>query len=216
MRPVSHAPSAAHFFQILQLCSAASPSAFPFQSAHSGGSGSLPTATPGDRIGEVSVRGQSGRRRRRPDWLPRLSRCSGDVGGDDVSGVPVQAGTRAVIAAQCGGIRALRSIPGRLEHGGVVNLVGSGAQSSLDLDEISRTGRCDLSNRGLTAFPLGILELSGLEVLDLTNNHLTALPAQIAELVDLRELRIGWNQIAVLSSSAQSAGRPRPGPRHRA
>ncbi|MDX6419902.1 MAG: hypothetical protein QOG28_4522, partial [Trebonia sp.] len=37
MRPVSHAPSAAHFFQILQLCSAASPSTFPFQSAHIGG-----------------------------------------------------------------------------------------------------------------------------------------------------------------------------------
>jgi hypothetical protein len=37
MRPVSHAPSAAHFFQIIQLCSAASPSTFPFQTAHSGG-----------------------------------------------------------------------------------------------------------------------------------------------------------------------------------
>ena len=64
--------------------------------AHSGGSRSWPGATAGSRSGNGSGRGRSGCRQ--PDRLPELSRGSGDICGDDVGGVAVQAGAGPVVA----------------------------------------------------------------------------------------------------------------------
>ena len=66
-------------------------------------------------------------------------------------------------------------------------------QFNLDLEEIDRSGCCDLSRRGLASFPLEIAGLNGLKVLDLSHNDLTGLPPQIVQLAGLRELRVEGN-----------------------
>lgn len=58
MRRVSHAPSATHFFQIFQLCLAASSSVFPFQSAHNGGSGAADALQQSHFVTKLNVSGR--------------------------------------------------------------------------------------------------------------------------------------------------------------
>ena len=80
-------------------------------------------------------RGQSGRRRR-PDCFRELPRCPGYVGGDDVSGVPVQAGACAVVAhggarvgVRCGLLHVAQRDPG--VEGGRNERVPQGVRADL-------------------------------------------------------------------------------------
>ena len=70
-----------------------------------------------------------------------------------------------------------------------------------DLLEVARrTGRLDLSRRGLTKLPRELSELTGLEELRLDGNQLTELPSWIGQLVSLTRLRLDGNELAELPS----------------
>ena len=56
----------------------------------------------------------------------------------------------------------------------------------------------DLSNRGLTAFPPEIGQLTSLFSLRLNGNQLTALPPEIGQLANLRTLQLNGNQLTAL------------------
>ena len=76
------------------------------------------------------------------------------------------------------------SVRGRMAYAGEpfnaarrkVEAAAVGHIPKAELLEIERTGRCDLSNRELTALPPEIAQLTGLRELRLDGNHLTALP----------------------------------------
>ena len=57
-----------------------------------------------------------------------------------------------------------------------------------EIQEIKRSGICDLSGRGLTALPPEIGQLTSLHDLWLDGNQLTALPAEITQLTSLQYL----------------------------
>ena len=56
----------------------------------------------------------------------------------------------------------------------------------------------DLSRRGLTAIPVEVFQLAGLERLDLYNNRLRAIPPQIAALQQLKKLYLSDNWLTAL------------------
>jgi len=64
-----------------------------------------------------------------------------------------------------------------------VEAAAAGPVSEAEFQEIKRTGRCDLSNRELTALPPEIAELTNLWELRLDGNQLTALPRELADLL---------------------------------
>ena len=79
-----------------------------------------------------------------------------------------------------------------------VEAAAVGHISKAELLETERTGRCDLSNRELTALPPEIAQLTNLAALTLDGNQLTALPAEIGQLTNLRELGLDGNQLTAL------------------
>jgi len=80
----------------------------------------------------------------------------------------------------------------------VVNEADGELVSATEIRDIERTGRCDLSDRGLTALPAQITELPGLRTLVLNRNRLTALPPQIGQLTGLEQLWLNGNQLTAL------------------
>jgi internalin A len=80
----------------------------------------------------------------------------------------------------------------------VVNRADGELLSATEIREIERTGRCDLSDRGLTALPPEITELTSLHTLELDRNRLTALPPQIGQLTSLKQLSLNDNQLTAL------------------
>ena len=56
----------------------------------------------------------------------------------------------------------------------------------------------DLTHNQLTALPVEIGQLTGLESLILSNNELTALPAEIGQLANLQSLDLSNNQLTAL------------------
>ncbi|HEV2372396.1 MAG TPA: hypothetical protein VGS19_09510, partial [Streptosporangiaceae bacterium] len=79
-----------------------------------------------------------------------------------------------------------------------VEAAAAGPVSEAEFQEIKRTGRCDLSNRELTALPPEIAQLANLEALALGDNHFTALPPEIAQLTSLKGLALNHNQLTAL------------------
>jgi Leucine-rich repeat (LRR) protein len=82
-----------------------------------------------------------------------------------------------------------------------VGAAAAGHLSKAEFQEIMRTGRCDLSNRDLTALPPEIAELTNVRnlwELRLDGNQLAALPSEIGQLTNLWELRLDGNQLATL------------------
>jgi hypothetical protein len=83
------------------------------------------------------------------------------------------------------------SIRGRMAYAGEpfnvarrkVEAAAAGHVSKPEFLEIMRTGRCDLSNRELTALPPDIGQLTNLRELGLDGNRLTALPLELADLL---------------------------------
>ena len=68
-----------------------------------------------------------------------------------------------------------------------------------DLLQVARrTGRLDLSRRGLTKLPIEFSELTGLKELRLDGNQLTELPSWIGQLVGLARLRLDGNELTEL------------------
>jgi internalin A len=79
-----------------------------------------------------------------------------------------------------------------------VNQADGGVLSAAEIREIERTGRCDLSGRGLTALPPQIGQLTSLQTLVLDGNQLTVLPPEIGQLTRLRSLGLNRNQLTAL------------------
>ena len=79
-----------------------------------------------------------------------------------------------------------------------VEAAAAGPVSEAEFQEIKRTGRCDLSNRELTALPPEIAELTNLWELRLDGNRLTALPPEIGQLTSLGTLALSGNQLTAL------------------
>ena len=79
-----------------------------------------------------------------------------------------------------------------------VEAAAAGPVSEAEFQEIKRTGRCDLSNRELTALPPEIAQLTNLEALALDGNQLTALAPEIGQLTSLRRLGLDGNQLTAL------------------
>ena len=79
-----------------------------------------------------------------------------------------------------------------------VEAAAAGHISKPEFGEIMRTGRCDLSNRELTALPPQIAQLTSVWDLRLDGNQLTALPPEIAQLTNLDALTLGGNQLTAL------------------
>ena len=79
-----------------------------------------------------------------------------------------------------------------------VEAAASGPLSEAEFQEIKRTGRCDLSNRELTALPPEIGQLASLRELALGANQLTALPPEIGQLTSLRRLALDGNRLTTL------------------
>ena len=79
-----------------------------------------------------------------------------------------------------------------------VEAAAAGPVSEAEFQEIKRTGRCDLSNRELTALPPEIAQLANLRELKLGGNRLTALPPEIAQLTSLETLSLGGNRLTAL------------------
>jgi hypothetical protein len=98
------------------------------------------------------------------------------------------------------------SIRGRMAYAGEpfnvarrkVEAAAAGHISKPELGEIMRTGRCDLSNRELTALPPEIAQLTSVWDLRLDGNRLTALPPEIGQLTSLRRLMLDGNQLTAL------------------
>src|SRR3984893_10607188 len=67
-----------------------------------------------------------------------------------------------------------------------VEAAAAGPVPEAEFQEIKRTGRCDLSNRELTALPREIGQLTSLRQLALIGNQLTTLPSEIGQLTRLR------------------------------
>jgi len=67
-----------------------------------------------------------------------------------------------------------------------------------EIREIKRTGRCDLSARGLSALPPEITRLTSIWTLMLGDNLLTALPPEIGQLTHLQSLSLDRNQLTAL------------------
>jgi internalin A len=67
-----------------------------------------------------------------------------------------------------------------------------------EMREVSRSGVCDLSGRGLLTLPPEITQLTRLQVLRLNGNHLTALPPEIGRLTNLQSLRLDSNMLTTL------------------
>ena len=74
----------------------------------------------------------------------------------------------------------------------------AGPVSEAEFQKIKRTGRCDLSNRELTALPAEVTQLTNLWELRLDGNQLTALPPEIGQLTSLGTLGLGGNQLTAL------------------
>lgn len=74
----------------------------------------------------------------------------------------------------------------------------AGPVSEAELQEIRRTGRCNLANRELTVLPPEIARLTNLQELWLGGNQLTVLPPEIGQLTNLRRLELGGNQLTAL------------------
>ena len=79
-----------------------------------------------------------------------------------------------------------------------VEAAAAGQLSKAEFLEIERTGRCDLSNRELTALPPEIAQLTSLWELRLDGNQLTALPPEIGQLTNLGTLTLDGNQLTAL------------------
>jgi Leucine-rich repeat (LRR) protein len=79
-----------------------------------------------------------------------------------------------------------------------VEAAAAGHLPNPELLEIRRTGRCDLSNRGLAALPPEIAQLTNLWELRLGGNQLTALPPEIGQLTNLMDLRLEGNRLTAL------------------
>jgi internalin A len=69
-----------------------------------------------------------------------------------------------------------------------------------EVREIRRSGRCDLSNRRLTALPPEIGQLTSLQELTIDGNQLTTLPPEIGQLTSLQKLVLYRNQLTTLPS----------------
>ena len=74
----------------------------------------------------------------------------------------------------------------------------AGPVSEAEFQKIKRTGRCDLSNRELTALPAEVTQLTNLWELRLDGNQLTALPPEIGQLTSLGTLTLDGNQLTAL------------------
>jgi internalin A len=70
--------------------------------------------------------------------------------------------------------------------------------SATEIREIGRTGECDLSDRGMTALPPEIGQLTSLQILKLNRNRLTALPPEIGQLINLKQLWLDGNRLTAL------------------
>ena len=80
----------------------------------------------------------------------------------------------------------------------MANQAGGELLSATEVREIGRTGRCDLSDRGLTALPPEIGQLASLQTLVLNGNQLTALPPEIGQLTSLQQLWVNGNRLTAL------------------
>ena len=78
-----------------------------------------------------------------------------------------------------------------------VEAAAAGQVSKAEIIEIERTGRCDLSNRELSALPAEIAKLTGLRGLRIGGNQLTALPPGQAP-PNLAELTLNSNRLTAL------------------
>src|SRR5258708_647081 len=74
----------------------------------------------------------------------------------------------------------------------------SGHLSAGEVTKIKLTGRCNLSNRRLTALPTEIGQLTSLQYLMLEGNQLTALPPEIGQLTSLGHMRLATNRLTAL------------------
>jgi hypothetical protein len=79
-----------------------------------------------------------------------------------------------------------------------VGAAAAGLVSKPEFVEMVRTGRCDLSNREITALPPQIAQLTSLWDLRLDSNQLTALPPEIAQLTSLQMLILAGNRLTAL------------------
>jgi internalin A len=70
--------------------------------------------------------------------------------------------------------------------------------SATEIREIERSGRCDLRDRGLTALPPEITQLTSLRTLVLDGNRLSALPPEIGQLTGLQVLGLNRNRLTAL------------------
>ena len=79
-----------------------------------------------------------------------------------------------------------------------MNQAGGELLSATEVREVERSGRCDLSERGLTALPPEIGRLTSPQTLVLNGNQLTALPPEIGQLTSLEQLWVNGNRLTAL------------------